>query len=126
MSMTAEPKRNSARLSRRSLLGTLAIAPGAASLCLFSNIALAQDHRTDQNGALCSTLVPKKSSKADVRHQSPSNSGKSCAGCRLFMPPEDCVVVEGTTTANSSCALWTDKANGRLGCIPEPKKPVPI
>lgn len=124
--MTIETPRQPTELSRRGLLETAVAAVAAACLGLSSSGASAQENRADSSGASCWTLVPKKSSKVEARHQSPSRSGKSCAGCRLFLAPEDCVVVEGPTTADSSCALWTDRGTGRLGCVPEPKKPFGI
>jgi hypothetical protein len=64
-------------------------------------------------------MVPRKATKESVEHQTPSRSGKRCDKCRLFLPPDQCVVVEGPTTADSSCDLWADKT----GRTPIPCRP---
>jgi hypothetical protein len=116
ISMTIEPKLSFAVLSRRRLLLTMAFAVDVMSG------ASARDQRAELNDALCLTVVPKKSLKAEARHRTASNSSKSCATCRMFLAPDECVVVEGKTTADSVCALWADKSERRLGCMPDPDK----
>jgi uncharacterized 2Fe-2S/4Fe-4S cluster protein (DUF4445 family) len=117
VSMTTEPLGAADGLSRRMLMQHLAKAAGAAWLCLTGSAALAQQQA--QAGVPCSTLIPKKSSQADVRHQVRSLTGKRCDNCRLFLPPDQCVVVEGPISADGSCSLWAELGNRPRGCVPD-------
>lgn len=111
------PMWTSDRLSRRRLIAGFAQGAGAIWLGLANTSALAQQRAP--SAVPCSALIPQKSSKADARHQLRSSGGKRCDNCRLFLPPDQCVVVEGPTTPDSSCALWAGIGGGRRGCDPD-------
>jgi hypothetical protein len=99
-------------LSRRALLKTAGTA--AAAVCL--GVAAAQAQQGGQVG--CSTLIPQKSPKDLARHISHNNSFRSCGNCRFFQAPDQCVVVEGQTSNDSSCSLWAQRG-GQIGCKPD-------
>ncbi len=116
--MTPLPIDTNHQLSRRRLIAGLAGRAGAIWFGLTATSALAQQPRTPSAGVPCAALIPQKSSKADARHQVRSGNGKRCDNCRLFMPPDQCVVVEGPTSADSSCALWAAKSGNGRSCDP--------
>lgn len=105
-------------LTRRRLLRAGIYVAGSSGLVGALSNAFAQGQNVGQDSSHCSTLVPKRVSKTEAEHQTPSTSSKRCDTCRLFLPPDQCVVVEGPTTADSTCELWADKRTRALGCIP--------
>ena len=104
-------------LSRRRLLQAGA---GAACLGVAWSDASAEEQRTAQGGVSCASMIPKKSSQADARYRSQVWSGQNCGRCRLFLPPDQCVAVEGPVATESGCALWAENGNRRIGCTPDP------
>jgi hypothetical protein len=66
----------------------------------------------------CTGLIPKKSSKEDARHRVNADRLKNCGSCRFFLPPDQCVLVEGATTEGSVCALWAKNDSRPIGCRP--------
>jgi len=113
--MPNDPKSSRPSLSRRALLRTAGTAAAAACLGVAAVPALAQSSGGD---AGCSTLIPRKSPKDVARHISHNNSYRSCGNCRFFLAPNQCVVVEGQTSQESSCSLWAQRG-GQIGCKPD-------
>jgi hypothetical protein len=97
------------------LLKTAGTAAAAACLGVAAVPALAQPSNAELG---CSALIPRKSPKELARHVSHNNSFRSCGNCRFFLSPLDCVVVEGSTSAESSCSLWAQRG-GQIGCKPD-------
>jgi len=104
-------------LSRRLLLQA---GLGAAGVACLGRSAAAEPPRMAQGGVPCASVIPKKSSQADARYSNQSWSGRSCGTCRMFLAPDQCVVVEGPVSQYSGCALWAENGNRRIGCIPDP------
>lgn len=63
----------------------------------------------------CLSVIPRKSSKEAAEHKEGRRSGTTCSRCRFFVAPDQCLVVEGSTTPESSCALWAE-AGGKTNC----------
>ncbi len=41
-----------------------------------------------------------------VAYQDTPKDGKTCKGCKLFVPPSSCKSVSGTISPNGWCKLW--------------------
>jgi hypothetical protein len=113
--MPNDPKSIHPALSRRALLRSAGSAAAAACLGVAAAPALAQP-TGGQVG--CSAVIPQKSPKDLARHISHNNSYRSCGNCRFFLSPDQCVVVEGQTSLESSCSLWAQRG-GQIGCRPD-------
>jgi hypothetical protein len=113
--MLGDPKLLPVSLSRRALLKSAGSAAAAACFGVAAAPALAQQSGGN-NG--CSTVIPQKSPKDLARHISHNNSYRSCGNCRFFLSPDQCVVVEGQTSLESSCSLWAQRG-GQIGCTPD-------
>jgi hypothetical protein len=51
-----------------------------------------------------------KVSKASVRFSSVSTTtGRNCGSCKLFLAPSDCRFVEGPTSPEGYCWIWSSK-----------------
>jgi hypothetical protein len=112
--MPNDSKSSPPALSRRALLMTAGTAV-AACLGVAAAPARAQPNQSDIS---CATLIPQRSSKEQARHASNNNSYRNCGNCRFFLSPDQCVVVEGQTTPDSSCSLWAQRG-GQIGCKPD-------
>ena len=86
--MSGEPKREPARLSRRSLLRSTLGATGVFAATL--NRAVAQP----------------KISKVAVNYQDHPDGDKRCDKCVQFQPPDACKVVDGTISPQGSCRIF--------------------
>ena len=113
--MPNNPKSLHPALSRRALLKSAGTAAAAACLGVAAVPAQAQPSGGEVG---CSTLIPQKSPKDLARHVSHNNSYRSCGNCRFFLAPDQCVVVEGETSMDSSCSLWAQRG-GPIGCRPD-------
>ncbi|WP_041801658.1 hypothetical protein [Rhodopseudomonas palustris] len=114
--MDHHKQQSATQLSRRKILTGAGFAAGAACLGLAVSAAAAQPG-AGQIG--CSQLIPKKAAKHDVHHVARVNSFKRCETCRMFLSPDQCIVVEGRTNADSVCELWAIRGGGRIGCVPD-------
>jgi hypothetical protein len=109
------------RLCRRSLIG-LGVSIGVIGGL---KMAAAQSLETIDPRPACSNVVPKKSSKEDAHHREVGYfDKKNCGNCRAFMSPDQCFLVEGTTSPNNVCTLWAKKDGRPIGC--SEAKPAPI
>ena len=51
-----------------------------------------------------------KSSKSDVVYQDSPKGNQQCDGCRQFIPPNACKLVEGVISPSGWCKMWAKKA----------------
>jgi hypothetical protein len=86
--MSGEPEKESAILSRRSLLRGAAAVAGI--LGVTSNLAEAQP----------------KISKVAVNYQDHPDGDKRCDKCAQFQPPDACKMVEGAISPQGSCRIF--------------------
>jgi hypothetical protein len=82
---------NSSQISRRMFFAG-GIAVGSASLLA----------STDANATV-------KLSRASVRYTETSKDGHNCANCKLFAAPNRCLFLEGPTSPDGSCWIWSSK-----------------
>jgi hypothetical protein len=86
--MSGEPAAGSARVYRRSLLGSTIAAVGILAV-----------------GRQRATAQP-KISKIAVNYQDHPDGDKRCDRCVQFLPPDACKVVNGTISPQGSCRIF--------------------
>ena len=84
------------RVSRRQILGSLKVAGAAGGLM---TLGVAAGARADAS----------QLRKQDVRYQDQPKGNQRCAGCKNFVGPNVCRVVQGSVNPNGWCLLFQAK-----------------
>ena len=85
-----------AQVSRRQVLGRIALTGGAALAGAASQSATLADNASQLR-------------KEDVRYQDQPKGSQRCAGCKNFVSPSECRVVSGSVNPNGWCLLFQAK-----------------
>jgi hypothetical protein len=89
--MTNIRKTTPGRISRRSLLGSVVCAGGAATMLVATDTQPAQ---------------AAKISQSVVKYQNSPKGEQMCSNCKLFVAPNTCQTVDGTISPNAWCMIY--------------------